>query len=661
MADLGWLVPTSGTWSASQVESNTGAGPTHAQVNEDPTTGMPDADYWAIVQSNGSYFAEGPLSDTPSDFDSMDTLTFEIYFVASGWSDDTSGIDLDVRDSVGTSLISSWSTIRNNSAANESRLVQGVFTLSSAGLSATKAQWDNAQVRISGTVARNMGADGGVLRIHALRIGGTYTATAASDSLTGASPATPTSASDATLTDEGADSLTGAATVAAAVATDATIAAEPSDSLTGASAVASAGGSDGSLGEPVDTLTAITTASAPASASDAALASAADSLAGDSGAASTPVSDGTLVSTGDSLTGASGVSPSNAADAVLASEANDALTGDTGTASTSAADAALGEPSDTLSGGAGVAAALVSDGTLAAGADSLTGPTAQTASGATDGTLASLAGDSLSGATAVAVSGASDSTLSVGTAGSLSGSSPIALAGSSGATVASEADGSLTGSAGATVASASDGTVATTSADTLTGAPGVTTAAAVDGVIGPNADDAYYDIYTAEYGPPVGDVLSGSTPAASSEAPGGTLTAEQAVQLVGLVAVASAIASGATLGDENAQLTYRISIAGVAGEARGEDDIPTTLSNFWRPVRPGDFLWRRVGVAPPQGLTFAKTDGVWSLHTRRVPSNADRVIRGGYQEPVTLTELDELLAAGLITSAQRDAVIAAGV
>ena len=96
----------------------------------------------------------------------------------------------------------------------------------------------------------------------------------------------------------------------------------------------------------------------------------------------------------------------------------------------------------------------------------------------------------------------------------------------------------------------------------------------------------------------------------------------------------------------------RAAVAGLAAARRAQ-----VLSNYWADSNRGDELWERVGSSY-EPLSFVKRSGVWTAH-RGTPPTGDRVILGGYAEPVTLTELNELLAAGLITSEDRDAAIAA--
>ncbi len=92
----------------------------------------------------------------------------------------------------------------------------------------------------------------------------------------------------------------------------------------------------------------------------------------------------------------------------------------------------------------------------------------------------------------------------------------------------------------------------------------------------------------------------------------------------------------------------------VLGASAGD---PQTMDGFW-PGRDHEdgFLFRRVTSAS-KALTLVKVDGVWSA-VKLVPASYDRLIGGGYESTVSLTELDELLTASLITSDQYNAALA---
>jgi hypothetical protein len=69
-----------------------------------------------------------------------------------------------------------------------------------------------------------------------------------------------------------------------------------------------------------------------------------------------------------------------------------------------------------------------------------------------------------------------------------------------------------------------------------------------------------------------------------------------------------------------------------------------------------DPLWGRTAMSYV-AQTFIKQSGVWSS-VSKIPPDHDRLVGGGYSNVLTLTELNELLAAGLITQDQYDDSIA---
>jgi hypothetical protein len=82
------------------------------------------------------------------------------------------------------------------------------------------------------------------------------------------------------------------------------------------------------------------------------------------------------------------------------------------------------------------------------------------------------------------------------------------------------------------------------------------------------------------------------------------------------------------------------------GDAGGR---PRVLDRVILP--PGNVKWR-AGLSASRPLTFYKVGGTWFATGTVPPANATRVVGGGYQTPVTLTELNEMLADGVITQDQ---------
>jgi hypothetical protein len=180
MPTLPALLPNGdGTINTAVITRSTGAGTYFSHIDEDPTTGQPDAQYLYNAGASGgdSHF---DLTATPSDFQSMDTLSVQTYCVPIGRTDDDIALRIGVfaadettryaGDSGGTqgALVSG--------AANPSGLHTTTLTLTAAGLAATKTEWDAARVRVNWIYTQSMSKDVYDLRLHALQLTGTYTA-----------------------------------------------------------------------------------------------------------------------------------------------------------------------------------------------------------------------------------------------------------------------------------------------------------------------------------------------------------------------------------------------------------------------------------------------------------------------------------------------------
>lgn len=67
-------------------------------------------------------------------------------------------------------------------------------------------------------------------------------------------------------------------------------------------------------------------------------------------------------------------------------------------------------------------------------------------------------------------------------------------------------------------------------------------------------------------------------------------------------------------------------------------------------------LWSRVDTYR-RALTLVKASGTWTS-PKRIPVDYDRLVGGGYESEVTAAELDEMVSDGVITTTQRDEVLA---
>lgn len=123
--------------------------------------------------STGSMFYG--FADTPSDFAKMLTLTYDTRYQISPLAGDTETLNIAIVDSsrtinyVNTTLIKSTTTSLSPTSYSDNAL-----TLTAAGLAASKAEWNNAQIQLSTTHAANMGADGSIWYVDLIALKGTY-------------------------------------------------------------------------------------------------------------------------------------------------------------------------------------------------------------------------------------------------------------------------------------------------------------------------------------------------------------------------------------------------------------------------------------------------------------------------------------------------------
>jgi hypothetical protein len=180
MPALPALLPNGdGTIATAVITRSSGAGTYFSHIDEDPTSGQPDSDYLYNAGAAGgdSHF---DLTATPTDFEAMSALSAVTYCVPIGRTDDNIELRIGVfaadettryaGDSGGTqgAIVSG--------ASNPSGLHTTTLTLTAAGLAATKADWDAARVRANWIYTQSMSKDAYDLRLHALRLTGTYTA-----------------------------------------------------------------------------------------------------------------------------------------------------------------------------------------------------------------------------------------------------------------------------------------------------------------------------------------------------------------------------------------------------------------------------------------------------------------------------------------------------
>ncbi len=178
------------------------------------TAGATTGDYFALVDevvasANDADYIRGPsgaaatggtqvydagITNMPTDFVDMTSLSYNIRYRQFSRVDDTLGLTLLVESSGGTAYTNTVTIAGITTTAFTSSGVTA-FTLTSAGLAATKADWDAAVLVVGQTYTASMGNDNAYVAISAIEITGVYDAAStvtrtATGSGTGSSSAT---------------------------------------------------------------------------------------------------------------------------------------------------------------------------------------------------------------------------------------------------------------------------------------------------------------------------------------------------------------------------------------------------------------------------------------------------------------------------------------
>lgn len=178
------------------------------------TAGATTGDYFALVDevvasANDADYIRGPagasatggtqvydagLTNMPTDFVDMTSLSYNIRYRQFNRVDDTLGLTFLVESSGGTAYTNTVTIAGITTTAFTSSGVTA-FTLTSAGLAATKTDWDAAVLVVGQTYTASMGNDNAYVAISAIEITGVYDAAStvtrtATGSGTGSSSAT---------------------------------------------------------------------------------------------------------------------------------------------------------------------------------------------------------------------------------------------------------------------------------------------------------------------------------------------------------------------------------------------------------------------------------------------------------------------------------------
>lgn len=176
MATLPTLYPTSdvqvGTWTT---DAN-GTTNLWQKIEEGVATATDTNDFIRAPAGASNTTAnqyEAGFTDTPSDFLSMDSLSVNVRYNQTGRSDDTLSLVVRIESSGGTAYTNDLtiSTITTTTFTNSGATA---LTLTSAGLAATKTDWDSAYIALSQTYNASMANDNARVQVSAIELTGIY-------------------------------------------------------------------------------------------------------------------------------------------------------------------------------------------------------------------------------------------------------------------------------------------------------------------------------------------------------------------------------------------------------------------------------------------------------------------------------------------------------
>ena len=155
-----------------------GTGTYASAIAQDPTTGQPDASYVANnnTAAGATHFTLGAF---PIDVSKVDTLTARLHVVASGRTDDNIELRVGVYAADETTLLAGDAGGAQGATVgtNPNGAFNVTLTLTATGAAANRATWDAAVLRVNWIYSQSMSKDNYTLRLHAIRLEGTYTAT----------------------------------------------------------------------------------------------------------------------------------------------------------------------------------------------------------------------------------------------------------------------------------------------------------------------------------------------------------------------------------------------------------------------------------------------------------------------------------------------------
>lgn len=115
-----------------------------------------------------------PITNMPSDFSSMDTLSYQLRYYLSNRTDDTYTVSIQVFKSDASTALTNKMTAVSNPGTTGSFVNTSVVQFTGLDTSATKDDWDGALLVLWGWAARGKNPDNGYWRFDAVELTGTY-------------------------------------------------------------------------------------------------------------------------------------------------------------------------------------------------------------------------------------------------------------------------------------------------------------------------------------------------------------------------------------------------------------------------------------------------------------------------------------------------------
>jgi hypothetical protein len=144
----------------------------YTDIDEGFAGGGPDGAY---VQTyiNWTGYVNCPVTDTPVDFVSMITLTYNIRYNLLACVDDTDVLYVQVFKANGSTALTDKMTVASTPATGFTN--KGNTSFTGVDTAATKTEWDAALLKISGLHTSTMSADNTSWRFDTVELNGTYT------------------------------------------------------------------------------------------------------------------------------------------------------------------------------------------------------------------------------------------------------------------------------------------------------------------------------------------------------------------------------------------------------------------------------------------------------------------------------------------------------